>query len=143
MELSSYDSHGGEEEDEEEEMTLHDESQFLNPTYLNNTVFYRDLPPNMTPAMLKRIMSTELERLKNMRPAEFVEKLEELKHLHSQIYTEAEKFIKQVIAQIPYITPIFKHLSEYDQQACDKVLAATDDDWQAAGFKESGKRFLN
>lgn len=133
----------GEEEEEGEEgegeVKANEESQFLDPTYLNNQVFYRDLPPNMTPAMLRRIISVELERLKGMQPSEFVEKMEELKHLHNQIYEAADRFIKQVVSQIPFITPIFKHVSEYDQQACDKVLAATDEDWDSAGITPEGE----
>ncbi|VDK20469.1 unnamed protein product [Taenia asiatica] len=131
-----------EEEEGEDEVIQNEESQFLNPTYLNNQVFYRDLPPNMTPAMLRRIISVELERLKGMQPSEFVEKMEELKHLHNQIYEAADKFIKQVVSQIPFITPIFKHVSEYDQQACDKVLAATDEDWDSAGITPEDREAL-
>ncbi|KAL5965153.1 Death domain-containing protein 1 [Taenia solium] len=129
-------------EEEEDEVIQNEESQFLDPTYLNNQVFYRDLPPNMTPAMLRRIVSVELERLKGMQPSEFVEKMEELKHLHNQIYEAADKFIKQVVSQIPFITPIFKHVSEYDQQACDKVLAATDEDWDSAGITPEDREAL-
>ncbi|KAH9280930.1 Death domain-containing protein 1 [Echinococcus granulosus] len=134
QEYNEEDEEEEEEEEEKDETIQNEESQFLDPTYLNNQVFYRDLPPNMTPAMLRRIISVELERLKGMQPSEFVEKMEELKHLHNQIYETADKFIKQVVSQIPFITPIFKHVSEYDQQACDKVLAAADEDWDNAGI---------
>ncbi|VDM26634.1 unnamed protein product [Hydatigera taeniaeformis] len=137
---SSNDEEG--EEEGKGEVMQNEESQFLDPTYLNNQVFYRDLPPNLTPAMLRRIISVELERLKGMKQSEFVEKMEELKHLHTQIYEAADRFIKQVVSQIPFITPIFKHVSEYDQQACDKVLAATDEEWDSAGISPEGKCFF-
>ncbi|VDD79675.1 unnamed protein product [Mesocestoides corti] len=94
----------------------------------------KQLPPNVTPAMLKSIMASEVAHLKAMKPAEFVQQMEELKQLHDQIYIAAEKFIKRVIAQIPQITPVLKKVSEYDQQACDRVLEATDDDWRMAGI---------
>ncbi|VDN96650.1 unnamed protein product [Rodentolepis nana] len=93
-----------------------------------------ELLPNMTPALLRQTIADELERLKNMKPAEFVERLEELKNLHKHIYEAAEKFIKEVVEQVPTLTPIFKLVSEFDQKACDKALETTLDDWENAGI---------
>ncbi|KAM7542582.1 hypothetical protein Aperf_G00000005271 [Anoplocephala perfoliata] len=109
---------------------------------ITEQVFNRSPSTSMTPAILRQIISNELERMKGMKPAEFVEKMEELKHLHEQIYEAAEKLIKQVVAQIPFLTPIFKHLSEYDQKTLDKALEATDEEWENAGISPDDRETL-
>lgn len=134
----------GIEEDEEEESGDEEHSlDFANidPEDLDKMLFATDLPPDVDPALLKKIMTIELARLKAMRPSEFVKKIDELKHLHSQIYAAAEGFIKDIIAQVPHITPVLKQVGEYDQLACDKVLAISDNDWRTANIND-GREFL-
>ncbi|VDL56767.1 unnamed protein product [Hymenolepis diminuta] len=120
-------------EEMQKEVSEEEQKTFSKKSQINDL---NDLKPssNMTPAVLRRTISDELTRLKSMKPAEFVERMEELKNLHRQIYEVAEKFIKEVVDQIPALTPIFKLINEFDQRAYDKALATANEDWDNAGI---------
>ncbi|BHF68821.1 Death domain-containing protein 1 [Sparganum proliferum] len=92
-----------------------------------------ELPPNPTPHDLRKIMAKEVAKLKEMPVKQFIEAMPATEKLHNQINSYAEKFMVEIIKQIPEVTPVLKKVGEYDQVVFDKLFEAKTADFNAAG----------
>ncbi|KAL7054416.1 hypothetical protein AAHC03_026093 [Spirometra sp. Aus1] len=101
-----------------------------------------ELPPDPTPHDLRKIMAKEVAKLKEMPVKQFIEAMPATEKLHNQINSYAEKFMVEIIKQIPEVTPVLKKVGEYDQVVFDKLFEAKTADFNAAGKTPEGKSFM-
>lgn len=120
-------------EDEDEEEGEEKENSTEQAVILNYDTLM-DLPSKITPKQLRRVMETQVEKLKAMTPAQMIANMPDIERLHKQCYAAAERFIKEVISQIPEYSPVIKEVGEYNQKACDKLMETTMED-----FKQNNK----